>query len=451
VGFKESLMNKSKHSFGCAVAAVLALNIGYSHAATAKTVIIYAGRVINPSDGNVSLNQSIVVHDDTIVEIAAGRKNEEGAQEIDLSALTVLPGLIDCHDHITKDYKGRQSLVRLLATTPVDDGILGVANARTTLLAGFTTIRDVGSRAGSALALKRQIDAHVVPGPKLWVSDQPLSSTGGHADASIGLDPAIRDAAWEGALVDSPDQARRAVRTRWREGADLIKMMASTTSSARPGIQRLDADEMQTIVREAHTLGMKVAAHSAGDYSSVHDAIDAGVDSIEHADLSGSLAERQKLYREMVAHGTYLTPTLYIQQYILQRVKAGEMQTSASVEFWTALAESSKAVMMEAYKAGVKIAMGTDATGLIPHGDNGEEIVAMVKAGMLPMDALRAATSSAADLIGAKQVGQVRTGYKADIIALKGNPLSDVTSVMDVDFVMQGGELIKKNGQSLLR
>jgi len=300
------------------------------------------------------------------------------------------------------------------------------------------------------VALKRAINAGVIPGPRLWVAGTPLSPTGGHGDALNGLDPELDHPHWSDNLIDSPEAARKAVRALKRDGADLIKIMPSggvASIGDDPTLQLMADDEIKAVIETAHALGMKVAAHAHGKQAIDH-TIALGVDSIEHGTYAD--AESYKLFK---AHGTYLVPTQLVGARIYEHAKSHpeDLNPSAAQK---ALETIPRMVqnLHDAYAAGVKIAFGTDTFGMSNHGENAQEFALLVKGGMPPMEAIKAATWNAADLIGdTKDIGTVQAGRYADIIAVDGDPLKDVTVLEKVPFVMKGGVVYKAKGVATAR
>jgi imidazolonepropionase-like amidohydrolase len=283
----------------------------------------------------------------------------------------------------------------------------------------------------------------------LWVSGAPLGPTGGHTDQSTGLDPELSDPAWAQTIIDSPEDARKAVREHRKMGTDLIKIMPSggvLSVNDDPNRQLMTDDEIRTVIDTAHSLGLKVAAHAHGKQA-IDAAVRLGVDSIEH----GSFADEES-YKLMKQHGTYLVPTLLVAQTVYDVAKAHPEQLNpSSAQKALMVAPRIQKNLHDAYEAGVKIAFGTDQ-GLAPHGTNAKEFALMVQAGMSPMDAIIAATGSAADLIGDSQdIGSVRPGRYADIVAVGGDPLTDIHTLERVQFVMKAGEVYKQNGQIVPR
>jgi imidazolonepropionase-like amidohydrolase len=417
--------------------------------ALAHDVVIHAGRLIDGVDKAPRTNVSILIHDDRIVSVEPGFVTPAGADVIDLSKETVLPGLIDCHVHVTSQNDGGNPVAEHVTETAYDDAVRSTAYARNTLLSGFTSVRDVGANAHVVIALKKAIQKGIVEGPRMWVAGPPLGPTGGHSDEANGLDPELSHPGWTDNIVDSPEQARHIVRKLRQEGADLIKIMPSggvLSIGDDPNRQLMADDEIAAAIQTAHSLGMKVAAHAHGK-KAIDAAVRLGVDSIEH----GSFADEES-YKLMKEHGTYLVPTMLIAQSVVDLAKTHPEQLNPS--------SAAKALQVgprirqnlhDAYLAGVKIAFGTDQ-GLVPHGQNAREFALMVGAGMKPMDAIIAATGSAADLIGDEQdIGSVRPGRFADIVAVDGDPLADVTTLEHVKFVMKGGTVYKQGGQIVPR
>jgi imidazolonepropionase-like amidohydrolase len=329
-----------------------------------------------------------------------------------------------------------------MTRTAFDDEIDAVVNARNTLMAGFTSARDVGGDTGVVVALKRAINSGVIPGPRLWVAGTPLGPTGGHGDAANGLDPELEHPGWTNNLIDSPEAARKAVRRLRREGADLIKIMPSggvMSIGDDPKLQLMEDDEIKAVIETAHSLGMKVAAHAHGKQAIDH-TIALGVDSIEHSTYSD--AESYKLYK---AHGTYMVPTMLVGSKVYEHAKSHpeDLNPSTARKALTVVPYMLKN-LRSAYEAGVKIAFGTDTFGMSNHGENAQEFKLMVDAGMPPMEAIKAATWNAADLIGdTGDIGSIQPGRYADIIAVDGDPLANVTVLETVAFVMKGGVVYK--------
>jgi imidazolonepropionase-like amidohydrolase len=438
---------RTKMTAAAGVAAILALGAG---PAAAKDLAIHAGRLIDGTGKAVQTQVTILVHDDRITAIQPGFTAPKGAEVIDLSASTVLPGLIDDHVHITQSFHKGDPIHTAMTRTAYDDEIDAVNNARATLMAGFTSIRDVGSATGVVVALKRAINNGLTPGPRMWVAGTPLGPTGGHGDAADGLDPELSHPGWTDNLIDSPEGARKTVRRLKREGADLIKIMPSggvMSIGDDPRLQLMEDDEIKAVIETAHSLGMKVAAHAHGKQAIDH-TIELGVDSIEH----GTYADAES-YRLFKAHGTYFVPTMLVGAKVVEHAKAHpEDLNPSTVQKALTVVPYMLQNMHNAYAAGVKIAFGTDTFGMSNHGENAQEFKLLVGAGMSPMEAIKTATWNAADLIGDTQdIGTVQPGRYADIIAVDADPLKDVTVLEHVAFVMKGGVVVKAKGVAVGR
>lgn len=407
--------------------------------AAPEIVIIKAGRLVDPQAGTVRTDQAIVVEGDRIKAVGAARELlaslPAGARVIDLGSATVLPGLIDCHTHITsqpEDY-----YADLFRKSPIDYAVTAHVYARRTLEAGFTTVRDVGAGEFIDIALKRAIDSGHVAGPHIIPAGLALGSTGGHADLS-GFSPNLRFTDRDG-VADGAEEIRKKVRENIKYGAEWIKIMATAgvlSEEESVGAPQYHPDEMRAAVEEAAMWGRKVAAHAHGT-EGIKRAIRAGVASIEHASFIDD--EGLALAKE---RGTWLVMDIYNDDYILAEF--------GRLGFPQKLIEKEKLVgriqrenFQKAVRAGCRIAYGTDA-GVYPHGWNGKQFRHMVQWGMTPMQAVQAATVNAAELLGwSDRVGQVAPGFFADLIALQEDPLADVTRLESVDFVMKGGKLYK--------
>jgi imidazolonepropionase-like amidohydrolase len=426
---------------------LLALTLALAAAgpAAARDVVIHAGRLIDGVSGEPRANVSILIHDDRITAVQPGFVEAKGAEVIDFSKATVLPGLIDCHDHITSTFDGGNPIAERVTVTNLDDAFTSVASAKATLEAGFTSIRDVGADPYLIIAMKKAVQKGEIEGPRMWVAGPLLGPTAGHGDQATGLDPELEHPGWGDWLVDSPDAGRKVVRKLKGLGVDLIKIAPSggvLSVGDDPSAQLMTDEEIRAIVETAHALGLKVAAHVHGKQAIDH-AITLGVDSIEH----GSYADAGS-YALFKQHGTYLVPTLLVAETVVRIARTHPEQLNpSSAQKALTVAPRLQKNLGDAYHAGVKIAFGTDQ-GLAPHGTNAQEFALMVRAGMTPMDAIKAATSSAADLIGdPADIGSIQPGRYADVVAVDGDPLKDVTELERVAFVMKGGVVYKAAGQ----
>ena len=420
--------------------ATLALMMALTGTAQAKDIVIHAGALLDGVSATPQKQVSILIHDDRITSVKAGYITPEGAEVIDMTAQTVMPGFIDCHVHIAANLPSRTNATEYAFThSDIDRAFDGALYSRQMLQQGFTSARDVGG-GDDTVAVRNASEAGKMSGPRLWVSLEPRGPTACHGDGRSGLDPALSNAGWDNGIVDTVDQARIRVREHKRRGADLIKIMPSggiASTGDDPRQQLMTDDEMRTVVTTAHALGMKVAAHiyPAG---AIEAAVDAGVDSVEH----GSFATDQT-FAKMKAHGTYLVPTLTVFE-VFYRVAHDhpELLTPGTAEKELANDLLPKENFPRALKSGVKIAYGTD----LGEGDHSMEFGLMIGGGMKPVDALFAATRNAADLIGSPDIGSIQAGRYADIVATKGDPLADPAQFAQVDFVMKGGVVYRQAG-----
>ncbi len=415
----------------------------YASAAGAETYAIQAGHLVVDASAAERGASTLIVTDGRIVRIEDGVAAPTGATVVDLRDKTVMPGLIDVHVHLTSD--ANLSWYETLRPKYSESyaAITGVKNALVTARAGFTTVRDVGSTGASAIALRDAIRDGSVPGPRMEVSGQPLSIIGGHADPAVGLSPELRDALYATpdmfTVCTGTEECSKAVRRLGAQGVDLIKFMA-TGGVLDPGDigleQHFSDAEMKAIIDTAHALHLKVAAHAHGA-KGIDAAVRAGVDSIEH----GTFIDAQGI-ADMKARGTYYVGTLLAFRGAVGMVGKGLLQPSSEKKAQQAF-EAWGVGLNRAYKAGVKIALGTDA-GVFPHGQNAQEIGLMIsKGGMTLRDALIAATKGGADLMGlSTETGTLDVGKSADLIAVKGDPLTDPAAVTHVAFVMVMGKPI---------
>lgn len=406
-------------------------------------IYVKAGHLFDATSNNVRDNVILEIQAERIAKIGPASQIAipSGAEIIDLSQAWVLPGLIDCHTHLS--FRADQyNPINEVKLGPFVYGFYSVVNADRTLQAGFTSVRDVGSPPFLAVDLRRTIDEGFIPGPRIVASGPALSITGGHGDMN-GFAPAVSNMMYPAerdfSIVDSPDEMRHAVRAQIKYGVDVIKILATggvLSQGDKPGAEQLTYDEMKVAVEEAHRTGRKVAAHAHGT-EGIKDAVRAGVDSIEH----GSLLDAEGI-EMMKARGTYLVADIYNDDYILGKaVEFGLPQENVDKE--KTVGRLQRENFAKAVAARVKIAFGTDA-GVYPHGDNARQFHYMVKYGMTPAGAIRAATSSAADLIDrAKDVGTLEEGKYADLIAVTSNPLDKIESLEHVSFVMKGGKVYK--------
>jgi imidazolonepropionase-like amidohydrolase len=413
--------------------------------AYAKDVVIHAGTLFDGVSTTPRKQVSILIHDDKITGVQTGFVTPAGAEVVDLSAKTVLPGFIDMHDHVT----GGGARKDRLRGTVEQQAMQSVWNVRAILKGGFTTVRDVGGDIEVLTALQDAINRGLIPGPRLWVSGPAISPTGGHSDPSNGIDPRWeRKDDWKMTVIDGPEQAIHAVRELRKLGANHIKIHSSggvASVGDDPTLQLLSDDELKAIMTTAHSLGLKVASHAHGK-PGIDAAVRAGVDSIEHGTYSD--AETYKLMKE---RGTFMVPTLFAAQEIYDMaVKNPDKLPPTVAEKAIAVTPTMRHNAFNAYKAGVKMALGTDQLGYRPHGENAKEFEYLVEAGIKPIDAIMMGTHNAAELLGRlNEVGSIQTGRFADVVAVDGDPLADIKILQNVQFVMKGGKVYKANGAML--
>jgi imidazolonepropionase-like amidohydrolase len=400
-----------------------------------RYVVVHAGHLLDVKTGKLLTDQTLVIEDGRITSsgAAAEAKIPADAVRIELPNATVLPGLIDAHTHLTSEPKFGYE--RLAISVP-REALTGAKNARLTLLAGFTTVRNVGARDFTDVALRDAINAGDVPGPRLLVSGPPLSITGGHCDNNML--PFDYHATSDG-VADGIAAVQHKVRENIKYGADLIKVCATggvLSLGDNPQHSQYTLEEMKAIVADAHRLGRKVAAHAHGA-EGIRWAAEAGVDSVEH----GSYIDDAGI-AAMKEHGTYLVPTLYLGDWMMENAEQTHMPPPLLAKAHEVIPAARKNIA-HAFASGVKVAFGTDAA-VYPHGLNAHEFAVMVKLGLTPLQAIQAATVNAADLLGwSGKVGTLEPGAWADIVAVEGDPVKDVTTLERVKFVMKGGEVVR--------
>ena len=421
----------------CAVAGGLLAAVGpIVHASDAADTVVQAQRLFDARSGRIVADAEVLIRDGRIVAVAPDGQKVAAAADatrIDLGDRTLVPGLIDMHVHIDSDptysgYTGLQFNDRFWSA-------LAVAQAKATLDAGFTTIRNLGADAWNDVGLRQAIDAGKVPGPRIVGAGYAFGATGGHCDSTY-FPPSMDQKNPYNA--DSPEEGRKRVREIRKHGAQVIKICATGgvfSRNTEPGQQQMTYDEMKAIVDEAHMWGLKVAAHAHGT-SGIKDAIRAGVDTIEHASLID--AEGIQL---ALKHGAALSMDIYNTDYTQSEGKKnGVLEDNLRKD--REVGDIQRENFKKAHAAGVKMVYGTDA-GIYPHGDNARQFATMVRYGMTPAQAIQAATINSAEALGRKDIGVIEAGRFADLIAVDGDPTTDVTTLASVDFVMKGGAVVK--------
>ncbi|WP_102794723.1 metal-dependent hydrolase family protein [Bowmanella denitrificans] len=407
----------------------------------AAATYIHAGQLISAADNKAQKNMTIIVEGNQIIDVKAGyQPPAEDDQLIDLRNSTLMPGLMDMHTHLSSQ-QGPGSYMERFTLNEADYALKGVYFAKKTLDAGFTTVRNLGDGYNETVALRNAINNGLVPGPRIYTAAKSIATTGGHADPTNGRSKALMgDPGPNDGVINGEAEARQAVRQRYKDGADLIKITATggVLSVAKSGQNpQFMQDELNAIVATAKDYGMKVAVHAHGK-EGMKRAILAGVDSIEH----GTYMDKEVISL-MKKHGTYYVPTVMAGEWVAQKAKIDGFFPALVRPKAAAIGPLIKETFSRAYKAGVKIAFGTDS-GVSAHGDNGREFALMVEAGMPAIEAIRSATFHGAELLGvSEQLGTVEKGKLADLVAVAGDPLTDIGMMSNIQFVMKDGEVIK--------
>jgi len=412
-----------------------------SAAAASRVVVVQADRVLTEPGKAPRGVTSIVIENGRISAVLDGRQSgPAGARIIDLGNRFVLPGLIDSHVHLDSDAGGDAALIESVTSSPALDALRAQWNGMKTLRAGFTTVRNLGDGRGATLALRDAVEKGWVMGPRIIDAGRSISVTSGHMDGTLSLAEGLQSAVNQDNLCDGADSCREAVRRQVRRGVDVIKIATTGGVNSRIGAglgQQMFADEAKAVVETAHLHGKKVAVHAHGT-EGINVALAAGADSIEHGTMPNE--ETLRLFKQ---GGAYYVSTLStVNGYRERLAKDPNAYPPAVLEKVLWRLEVTGKALEKAVPAGVKIAFGTDA-GVSKHGRNADEFELMVKHGMTPATAIVAATTNAAELLGlSKEVGALRPGMAADLIAVPGNPLADVTALKTVEFVMKGGRVV---------
>src|SRR6266480_4069544 len=430
--------------YSTVIAAVL-LSAAAASAAD-QSIVLKAARIFDGKSKSLVQNGVVVVQGDKIVDVGSAVTIPSDAKVIDLGDMTLSPGFIDAHTHLSLDFSGNFNEKRLkeLQTNVSEMTLMAIPYACATLEAGFTTVRDLGSRFVNSpefvdVALRNAINHGITPGPHMLVATKGIGATGGHFDATGGYRDKLfgREPDPSEGIADGPDEIRKAVRFEVKNGADIIKAAVSggvLSLADEVDTPQFTPAEMGALVDESHRLRKKVAVHCHGDQAA-REAIEAGVDSIEH----GSFMKPQTVAL-MKQKGTFLTPTLMASEYIMSKIDRYPPTLQAKAREATAARSD---MFRNAVKIGVRISFGTDAA-VFPHGQNAKEFALMMGLGMAAIDALKSATSNDAELLGiAQKVGTLEKGKLADIIAMPGDPTTDITATERVSFVMKEGKVIR--------
>ena len=403
-------------------------------AAPAADHVLVCERLVDTAAGKVLEDRAIEIDGDRITAVRRAGRDDAGATRLG----TCLPGLMDMHTHL-QSQNSRRSYMERFVRNEADYALWAAHYAKLTLDAGFTTVRDLGDRYNVTVALRNAIDEGLLPGPRIYTAGKSIATTGGHADPSNGYARMLQtDPGPAEGVVNSPEEARKAVRQRYKDGSDLIKITATggVLSLAKNGQNpQFKADELEAIIATARDYDMTVAAHAHGA-EGMKRAVLAGVTSIEHGTFM-----TDEIMELMIERGTFYVPTILAGQFVGERAKEDGYFPEVVRPKAAAVGPQIHETFARAYEAGVKIAFGTD-TGVSPHGENAREFALMVAGGMSPMEAIQAATVTAAELIGeAGRLGRLEPGYLADIVAVDGDPTEDVTELERVRFVMKNGEV----------
>lgn len=420
-------------------AASLLMAIG---TASAATQTVDCGRLLDVKAGEWREKVTVHIENGTVKAI----EPTKAKGDVDMSAMSCMPGFIDMHVHLTSQTMPQVDALRSQLTLDAADRAYdSVAYAERTLKAGFTTVRDLGASEGLNIAMKRAINSGAIIGPRMFTGGKTIATTGGHGDPSNGKSRELRHLHGtpgpnEG-VINSPDEARQAVRARYQEGADVIKITATggVLSQASSGMNsQFDDAELKALIAAAKDYGFKVAAHAHGT-EGLKRALKAGVDSIEHGTFMDD--ESIALFKK---NGAWFVPTISAGRFVADKAKEPNYYSPLVRPKAAAIGPQIQGTFARAYKAGVKIAFGTDA-GVFPHGENAKEFAYMVEAGMPALEAIRSATLGAAALLGqSSRLGSLEPGYAADIVAVAGDPLKDITLLQKVGFVMKEGVVYKQ-------
>ena len=418
-----------------------ALCLALPAAAQAETLALHCGQLFDSASGRSRADQTVVVAEGKVRDIRAGMAAVDGARSVDLKGHTCSPGWIDLHVHLDGQ-SSPDSYSEGFRLNPDFMALRAAGYARKTLDAGFTSVRDLGGEV--TLALRDAINQGMVPGPRIFAAGKSIATTGGHADPTNGMSREIGAALGTPGpvqgVINSPDEARAAVRQRYKEGSDLIKITATggVLSYARSGDgPQFTVEEVRAVVAAAKDYGYRVAAHAHGK-EGMRRAIEGGVTTIEHGTYMDD-----EIFALMKKHGTWYVPTISAGRFVADKAKVEGFYPEVVRPKAARIGALIQDTFGRAWRAGVKIGFGTDA-GVGHHGDNAYEFVLMVETGLPPAEALRTATIHAAEVLGATDIGQLAPGFRADVVAMPGDPLTDIAVVRKVDFVMKDGVVVRQ-------
>ena len=429
----------------CVAAACIWIPAATAQNAPAGETVVHCPNLFDSTAGKMLGPSTVFIAGDKFEKVEAGTQSADAATVIDLTGVTCLPGLIDDHVHLDGEF-GKNTYAEAARINFADQVLRSTLYARRTLMAGFTTVRNVGDTDYDTVALRNAVAEGFVIGPRIFTAGPAISTTGGHADHTNGLSLDLQgDPGPLQSIFNGPYEARKVVRLHYKEGADLIKAMPSGgvmdlgTNGSGP---QMTQDEIDALVQTAHDYGMKVAVHAHGA-EAIRRSVIAGVDSVEH----GTFMDDQDI-RLMKEHGTFYCPTVYTGQFVAEQAKKGAYPPTVAAKALEVGPQIMKTVT-RAYQGGVKMAYGTDA-GVYPHGQNWEDFIYLVKAGVPSAYTLQMATINAAELLGHQdELGSVSPGKYADLVAVPGNPLDDISVMSKVTFVMKAGLIYKRDGQEL--
>jgi imidazolonepropionase-like amidohydrolase len=424
--------------------------LSYSWPGKAATMtLLHCGSLIDTLNGTLLGPTTVVVENDRVKEVVPGTEQRPGATVIELPQDTCMPGLSDMHVHLSGEADFQSSFRDEMTLNIADWVVRSTVYARRTLMGGFTTVRDVGDHNYEIVALRDQIDAGWVPGPRIFACGPAIGSTGGHGDATDGLRMELQgDPGLAQSIINSPDEARKEVRLHYKQNVDCIKIVASggvQDESKSVGNPQFTEEEVKALVDTAHDYGYTVATHAHGA-EAMRRAVIGGVDSIEHGTFMS-----EQVMELMKQHGTYFVPTMYTSTFVTQKAKIPGAYSAAITRKALTVGPEILKTVASAYSHGVSFAYGTDE-GVFPHGENWRDFPLLVQAGVPPMYTIQMATINAARLLKqTDDLGSITAGKFADIVAVHGNPIHDIQLMGKVGFVMRSGVVYKQDGREILR